>query len=77
MSPFNLNLNAIHIQLGYGVTDNRGDDANEMGDNLDSIDLGTGFDIESMSCGSSHICAVSTDRDLKCWGRNSYGQVLH
>jgi alpha-tubulin suppressor-like RCC1 family protein len=29
-------------QLGYGDTDDRGDNANEMGDDLDPIDLGAG-----------------------------------
>ena len=59
-------------QLGVtdGSTDNIGDDVNEMGDNLDQIDLGTSFNVSTMGTGFSArtSCAISTELELKCWG---------
>ena len=40
--------------LGYGDTANRGDNANEMGDYLDLVDLGTGFEPFDLSLASHH-----------------------
>ena len=37
--------------LGLGDTEIRGDDANEMGDNLPTVDLGTGRTATSVSVG--------------------------
>jgi len=62
-------------QLGTGSTDRRGDGPNEMGDSLLTIDWGTDFQVESMCCGLSHSCALSTNAKLKCIGRNQYGQL--
>ena len=62
-------------QLGQGDTINRGDNIGEMGDNLTSIDLGTNFNPSSIRCGGLHVCALSTDHDTKCWGRNTDGEL--
>ena len=43
-------------QLGYGHTNNIGDQANEMGDFLDTVDLGTDFIVADMSNGRNHCC---------------------
>ena len=40
-----------------------------------TVDLGTGRTAVSVSSGSSHTCAVLDDGSLKCWGRNSLGQL--
>lgn len=49
-----------------------GDESGEMGTNLPSIDLGvTVHDVAV----SNHICALSSDGTLKCWGRNNEGQL--
>ena len=61
-------------QLGYGDTNYRGD-ANEMGDNLPTVDLGSGKSIKSLVAGFVHTCAVLNDDTVKCWGRNTYGQL--
>lgn len=60
--------------LGLGDSPNRGDDPNEMGDNLPAINLGTGISTASAAV-YSHICAVSTNSFLKCWGTNDVGQL--
>ncbi len=62
-------------QLGLGDTDNRGDGSGEMGDNLPSVDLGTGRTAKVIAAGSSHTCAVLDNSLVKCWGENPYGQL--
>ena len=62
-------------QLGYGDTDSIGDDSSEMGDSLSAVDLGDTFSTSQISVGGHHVCAVSDDGDVKCWGRNDYGQL--
>eukprot|EP01083_Nonionella_stella_P223955 797583_1 len=54
-------------QIGYGDTNNRGDEANEMGDNLLEIDLGTNFIPMQIVAGY--------DNEVKCWGYNLHGQL--
>ena len=62
-------------QLGLGDANNRGDGSNEMGDNLPSIDLGSGKTARAISAGDSHTCAVLDNASLKCWGKNDSGQL--
>jgi len=62
-------------QLGLGDTNNRGDGANEMGDNLNAVDLGTGRTAVSITAGALHTCALLDDYSVKCWGDSSYGQM--
>ena len=52
-------------QLGYGDTDNRGDEPGEMGRNLTDVDLGDGFVVESVALGYAHTCAFSTNHTVK------------
>ncbi len=54
--------------LGLGDTNNRGDNAGEMGDNLPAIDLGTGLSVVDFAAGNGHTCAIVTGGRLKCWG---------
>lgn len=61
-------------QLGLGDEEARGDDANEMGDQLPTVALGAGVAAESISCGYQHVCA-RLNGYVKCWGANSYGQL--
>ncbi|NDE59371.1 MAG: hypothetical protein EB010_08115, partial [Acidimicrobiia bacterium] len=63
-------------QLGLGDTANRGDAANEMGDNLPTVDLGTGRTAISISAGSNHTCSLLDDNSVKCWGDNTNGQLV-
>ena len=62
-------------QLGLGDTNNRGDGANEMGDNLAAVDLGSGRTAKSIVAGGSHTCALLDDNSVKCWGKADYGQL--
>ena len=57
------------------IEDMIGDDINEMGDNLTPIDMGSGFNVSGIACGLDHICAISTDQEVKCWGHNYHGQL--
>jgi alpha-tubulin suppressor-like RCC1 family protein len=67
-------------RLGNGNTATIGDDADEMGDNLPAIDLGTdgygnSLTAKSVACGEQHTCAVLSDDTVKCWGHNNFGQL--
>eukprot|EP01083_Nonionella_stella_P090470 252727_1 len=61
--------------LGLGDTRPRGDEAGEMGDNLSTIDLGSNFDVVQIAVGAYHSCGLSQTGKVKCFGRNSYGQL--
>jgi len=62
-------------QLGLDNTNDRGNDPNEMGDNLLAINLGTGKAVSVMSVGGEHACALLNDSGVKCWGNNAQGQL--
>ena len=40
-----------------------------------AVDLGTGRTAVSVSAGQYHTCAVLDNGSLKCWGRNTYGEI--
>jgi alpha-tubulin suppressor-like RCC1 family protein len=52
-------------------------DANEldMGDDLPTVDLGTGRTAVAISAGNGHTCAVLDDATVKCWGLHQVGQI--
>jgi alpha-tubulin suppressor-like RCC1 family protein len=62
-------------QLGLGDTNNRGDAGSEMGDDLDTVDLGSGRTAVSITAGYGHTCALLDDNSVKCWGRQDEGQL--
>jgi len=62
-------------ELGYGDTVNRGDDASEMGDNLPTVDLGTGRTAKAINAGMWHTCAILDNDTVKCWGKNDHGEL--
>ena len=65
-------------QLGLGDTANRGDDANEMGANLPSVDLGAGWMVVEVAAGHSNTCALLANGEaqaVKCWGYNRHGRL--
>ncbi len=68
-----------HGQLGLGDTGHRGDYSHsaydEMGDDLPSVNLGTGQTAKAISTGRYHSCAILDDDNAKCWGENNYGQL--
>ena len=62
-------------ELGQGSTNNIGDGVGEMGDNLAYTDLGIGRTAKILSLGSGFSCALLDNGTLKCWGKNSDGQL--
>ncbi|WP_133131414.1 RCC1 domain-containing protein [Legionella yabuuchiae] len=62
-------------QLGLGDTINRGDGPGEMGDNLPTVNLGTGRTAKDIYLGDRHTCALLDNDTVKCWGRNTSGQL--
>ncbi|NVB38517.1 hypothetical protein G6O69_11810 [Pseudenhygromyxa sp. WMMC2535] len=58
-------------QLGQGNTDTIGDD--ETLNTLFPIDLGG--EAVSLRLGKQHSCAMLEGDEIKCWGRNIYGQL--
>ena len=63
-------------QLGLGDRMSRGDALNEMGDNLNTVDLGTGRSVKAITAGDSYSCAILDNDQLKCWGLNHlFGQT--
>ncbi len=61
-------------QLGLGDGETRGDDPDELNENLDPVDLGN-YDVESLALGDAHSCALLVGGQVKCWGDNSRGQL--
>ena len=55
-------------QLGDGTENHRGDDPNEMGNNLIAVDLGSNFIPNDIECGGWHVCSMSIGHEVKCWG---------
>ena len=75
-----LGQNTMEI-IGDGCS---GDDLNErvctterdeMGDSLPAIDLGTDVLAQKLSAGDTHVCALTTAGEVKCWGSNLFGQL--
>ncbi|CAE7779833.1 UVR8 [Symbiodinium sp. CCMP2592] len=60
-------------QLGYGTSDDIGDDEDEVGLQLPVVDVG-GTVLQACG-GANHTCAVLQRGSLKCWGSNIYGQI--
>lgn len=61
--------------LGLGDKVHRGDDANEMGANLPTVDVGTGEQVVGIRAMAQHRCALIDDGRIKCWGWNADGQL--
>ena len=61
-------------QLGQGDVEPRGLSA---GDTLalSDVNVGAGCSVRTLSAGSSFTCALLDDGSVKCWGRNSEGQL--
>jgi hypothetical protein len=55
-------------QLGLGDTIVRGADPSTMGDNLPTVDLGTGRTAKAIAASRYTSCAILDDQTVKCWG---------
>lgn len=62
-----------HGQLGYGHTNDVGDD--EQPYTYGDVDLGANVTVRDITAGESHTCALLTNGSVRCWGRNSEGQL--
>ncbi|CAE7367760.1 UVR8 [Symbiodinium sp. CCMP2592] len=69
--------NNNQLGLGFATSINMGDDANEMGNYLPPVDLGTGRTAAELSSGKYHTCARLDDGTIRCWGKNEYGELGH
>lgn len=58
-------------QLGLGTTS----DQVKAPKDVSPVDLGTGHTATKVSTGYYHTCALLDDGNIKCWGRNNYGQL--
>jgi len=58
-------------QLGYGNTEDIGDD--ETPASVGDVDVGG--EVELLTAGNNHTCAVLTSGALRCWGAGSSGQL--
>lgn len=63
-----------HGQLGQNDEIVRGKDKLTMGDFLPAVPLGE-FEAVSVESGGAFNCALADGGDVKCWGRNEYGQL--
>ncbi len=61
-------------QLGYNDVLVRGATAGSMA-SLPSVNLGTGRTAKKLALGSQHTCAILDNDTVKCWGKNSDGQL--
>lgn len=69
-----------HGQLGLGHREDIGDESNEMGNHLAEVDLGTDsignkLKPKKMTAGAFHTCVILNNNQIKCWGRNWFGQL--
>ncbi len=67
-------------QLGRAVESGAlskiGDEESEMAfDNLATVNFGDGLKAKQIVAGSYHSCALLSNRQVKCWGDNSIGQL--
>jgi alpha-tubulin suppressor-like RCC1 family protein len=62
-------------ELGLGDTQHRGDGPNEMGANLPAVDLGPGRTARKVVAGHGVTCAWLDNDQIKCWGRNTQGNL--
>jgi alpha-tubulin suppressor-like RCC1 family protein len=60
--------------LGLGNINHRGDNPNEMGDDLPSIDFGTRR-VQTIAVGGDGGCALFDSGAVTCWGNNGLGQL--
>jgi hypothetical protein len=62
----------INGQLGNGFPPDVGNFPDTVGG---AIELGTGRSATAITTGDDHTCALLDDATLKCWGKNSIGQL--
>ena len=61
-------------QLGIGNKTNMGSNTGSMAV-LPTVNLGTGRTATAISISNYHSCALLDNASVKCWGRNTYGEL--
>jgi alpha-tubulin suppressor-like RCC1 family protein len=62
-------------ELGQGNTETLGDEGGEAPFQIAPIDFGPGRKAIEIAAGQEFTCAKLDDNSVKCWGRNTYGQL--
>ncbi len=62
-------------QDSYGQLGDGGSNTDTNAPSSTAIDLGTGRTAVAVSAGWSDTCAILDNGDLKCWGRDNFGQL--
>ena len=62
-------------ELGVGNNHHVGDNPNEMGENQAFTDLGSNQTAVDIDAGTSHVCAVMANGEVKCWGQENNYQL--
>ena len=60
-------------QLGYGHTDDIGDDESPV--DAGNVNVDVDRTITQIAVGQRHTCALLTDGAVRCWGRNKDGEL--
>jgi cysteine-rich repeat protein len=63
--------NGANGQLGYGNTENIGDD--ELPSSAGNVDIGG--KVTQITAGAGHTCVLLDSGDVKCWGLGIFGQL--
>jgi alpha-tubulin suppressor-like RCC1 family protein len=65
----------VFAELGYGNLENIGD--NELPSSVGpvSVTATPGVTVTAFTGGYGHTCALLSDRSVKCWGDNRFGQL--
>ncbi|HVU02831.1 MAG TPA: hypothetical protein VHE30_13820 [Polyangiaceae bacterium] len=62
-------------QLGYGNTNNIGDDEDPVVAGNVSVTTDTNVVVTQLAAGKDHTCAVLSNGTVKCWGKGDQGQL--
>ena len=65
-----------YYQLGDGTNQDRGDDSNEMGNALATVEFGSTFIPVDVAAGAEHVCAISQTKEVKCWGQSIHSVLF-
>ena len=62
-------------ELGYADISNKGNDDLTKPLNLSNVAFGTGVTATSVAIGNAHTCALLSNGQVRCWGRDNLGQL--